>query len=65
MEYHTAEVLEMSVDIACNMKTTRIIPHHLQLVTHKDNELNKLFTRITIAKGCLIPYIQTVPLSKK
>jgi histone H2A len=65
MEYLAAEVFELGGNTAHYNKRTRIIPKHLQLAIRIDEELNKLLSRVTIARGGVLPNIQAVFLPKK
>jgi len=64
LEYLTAEILELAGNAARDNKKTRIIPRHIQLFVHNDEELNKLLGSVTIASGGVLPNIHTVLLPK-
>nr|XP_040139568.1 histone H2A-beta, sperm-like [Ictidomys tridecemlineatus] len=53
LEYLTAEILELAGNAARDNKT-RIIPRHLQLAIRND-DLTKLWGRVTIAQGGVLP----------
>ena len=65
LEYFTAEIAELVGNYARGNKRTRIIPRHITLVIKNDDELNKLFTDVTIAGGGTMPHIHEVLLPKK
>lgn len=65
MEYLTAEVLELSVNVVCDNKKTRIIPRHIQLASRNDMELNKLLRGVTIAVGGVLQNIHQVFMPRK
>lgn len=49
----------------CLLYIYRIIPRHILLAVHNDEELSKLFKEVTIAQGGVLPNIQSVLLPKK
>ena len=65
LEYSAAKVLEMAGNAARDNKKTRIIPLQLLLAIRNDEELNKLFSGVTIAQGGFLLNIQAVLLPKK
>jgi histone H2A len=65
LEYLVAEVLEISGNAARDNKKKRIIPRHIQLAVRNDAELNKLFAKVTIAHGGVLPNIQAALIKKK
>ncbi|NXG90968.1 H2A1 protein, partial [Stercorarius parasiticus] len=65
LEYLSAEILELSGNAARENKKTRILPRHIQLAVRNDDELNKLFSGVTITQGGVIPNILSHLLPKK
>ncbi|NXX20319.1 H2AL protein, partial [Podargus strigoides] len=65
LEYLSAEVLELAGNAAQENKKTRILPRHIQLAVRNDDELNKLFSCVTIAQGGVMPKILSQLLPKK
>ncbi|KFP89062.1 Late histone H2A.1, partial [Acanthisitta chloris] len=65
LEYMTAEILEAAGDAAHQNKKTRISPRHIQLAVRSDEELNKVFARVIIPQGGVIPNIQTQLIPEK
>ncbi|WWC85199.1 uncharacterized protein L201_000058 [Kwoniella dendrophila CBS 6074] len=64
LEYLCCEVVEVSGLVAINFKKKRITPRHLQIGIQNDDELCKLFDKITIAQGGVLPNIHP-ELTKK
>ncbi|KAM6290458.1 histone H2A-like [Porphyrio hochstetteri] len=55
LEYLSAEILELAGNAARENKKARILPRHIQLAVRNDDELNKLFSCVTIAQGGVMP----------
>ncbi|XP_015705969.1 histone H2A-beta, sperm-like [Coturnix japonica] len=65
LEYLTAEILELAGNAARDNKKARILPRHIQLAVRNDDELNKLFSCVTIAQGGVMPNILPQLLPKR
>ncbi|GCB68484.1 hypothetical protein scyTo_0000887 [Scyliorhinus torazame] len=65
LEYQTAEILELNVNVAWDNTKTHTIPHHLQLTIRNGTKLNKLLGRLTITQGGILPNIQAVLLPRE
>ncbi|XP_062457583.1 histone H2A, sperm-like [Rhea pennata] len=65
LEYLSAEILELAGNAAQENKKARILPRHIQLAVRNDEELNKLFSCVTIAQGGVMPNILSQLLPKK
>jgi histone H2A len=65
LEYLTAEILEISGNIARDFKKQRIVPRHIQLAIRNDEELNNLLQHVVISYGGVIPNIHTYLLPKQ
>nr|XP_033195170.1 histone H2A-like [Bombus vancouverensis nearcticus] len=62
MEYLAVEVLELTGNAARDNKKSRIIPRHVQLAIHNDEELNKLLSGVAIRQRGVLSNIQTTTI---
>jgi histone H2A len=60
IEYIMAEVLELAGNSARDCKHVRITPRDIVLAVRNDEELEKMFHKVTIASGGVIPNIHAV-----
>ncbi|NXS71861.1 H2A1 protein, partial [Pandion haliaetus] len=65
LEYLSVEILELAGNAARENRKARIVPRHIQLAVRNDDELNKLFSSVTIAQGGVMPNILSQILPKK
>ncbi|NXF52140.1 H2AJ protein, partial [Oceanites oceanicus] len=65
LEYLSAEVLELAGNAARQNRKGRILPRHILLAVRNDEELTRLFSRVTIAQGGVRPNILSQLLPKK
>ncbi|NXP13379.1 H2A2B protein, partial [Thinocorus orbignyianus] len=65
LEYLCTEIVELAGNAAKENRKIRILPRHIQLAVRNDDELNKLFSSVTIAQGGVIPNILPELLPKK
>ncbi|KFV09153.1 Histone H2A type 1, partial [Pterocles gutturalis] len=65
LEYLSTEILELAGNAARENKKSRIMPRYIQLAVRNDDELNKLFSCVTIAQGGVIPNVLPELLPKK
>ena len=64
LEYLTCEILELAGNAAEEHKKKTIGPRHLQLAIRNDEELNKIMAMTTIAKGGVMPNVQSALFGK-
>ncbi|XP_049690036.1 histone H2A-like [Accipiter gentilis] len=65
LEYLSAEILELAGNAARENRKARILPRHIQLAVRNDDELNKLFSCVTIAQGGVLPNVLPSLVPKK
>ncbi|KAJ6518689.1 histone-fold-containing protein, partial [Mycena sanguinolenta] len=66
LEYLMAELLELAGNCATDMGKKRIIPRHILLAVKNDEELDRLFKKVIIYDGGVLPFIhpQLIPDGK-
>ena len=62
LEYLTAEILELAGKLTRDKNKKTINPQYIQLIVRNDEELDKLFGKVTIAAGGVLPVIHSVLL---
>ncbi|NXW16018.1 H2AX protein, partial [Circaetus pectoralis] len=65
LEYLSVEILELAGNVAWENRKARILPRHIQLAVRNDDELNKLFSSMTIAQGGVLPNVLPNLVPKK
>jgi len=65
LEYLTAEVLELSGNVAREHKKVRIGPRHIMFAVRNDEELSRMLRHVTIAQGGVQPHIARELVRKK
>jgi histone H2A len=64
LEYLTAELLQLAGHSTRDNRARRIAPRYLQLAIRSDEEMSKLFSRVTLSGG-VMPYIPLVLLPNR
>ncbi|TVU24482.1 hypothetical protein EJB05_26923, partial [Eragrostis curvula] len=59
------QMIELAVNEARDNKKTRILPQHILLPVHNDEELGRLLAGVTIAHAGVVPNIHPELLPKK
>ncbi|NWX10204.1 H2A1 protein, partial [Caloenas nicobarica] len=65
LEYLTVEIMELVGNAARENKKARVMPRHIQLAVRNDDELNEVFSLVTIAEGGVLPNVIPELLPKK
>lgn len=65
LQYVVAELLELAGNVARNQKKVRITPRHIALALMNDRELEKLYNKVVIASGGVLPNIAAALLPRK
>ncbi|XP_057823378.1 uncharacterized protein LOC131035672 [Cryptomeria japonica] len=55
LQYLASELLELAGNVARDNKKARIVPRHIMLAIHSDQEISKLLSTVTIANGGFLP----------
>ena len=64
LEYLTAEIIEMSADLANQQGRKTIAPKHLNLAIRSDEEMQKMINNTTIHEGGTVSHINDFLLPK-
>uniref|UniRef100_A0A914HV47 Histone H2A n=1 Tax=Globodera rostochiensis TaxID=31243 RepID=A0A914HV47_GLORO len=59
LEHITGELLKKVGDVTQEEGKKRLTPRHLQLAVRRDEELSKLFERVSLAQVCVLPTIDS------
>jgi histone H2A len=65
LEYLTAELLELSGNVAKDFHRKTITPRHIYLAAEKDQELKGLLRDVTIMQSGVVPNIHPVMMKQK
>ena len=62
LEHLTIDVLQLAGEVARDTSRIRIVPRHLRLAIHSDNEFSKLFNGVIIEACGVPPHISSMLL---
>jgi len=63
-EYILAEVLDLAGNVTTDMKRSTINARAITLAVRNDEELSKLFAKVTFASGGVLPFVHDAVKSK-